>query len=91
MKTIQPSLQKHLRIPLSILLVTIGCGLLFAAPTPPQYTITDLPSLGINNRTWLAGYSNLAGDQSRHATLWRNGALTDLGTLGGPNSNSPGR
>src|SRR5215472_1292726 len=40
----------------------------------------------INDRIWLAGYSNLAGNQSRHAALWRQGALTDLGTLGGPNS-----
>jgi probable HAF family extracellular repeat protein len=59
-----------------------------------QYTITDLPSLGgtnsransINDRGWLAGYSNLAGNQTRHSALWRDGALTDLGTLGGPNS-----
>ena len=71
----------------------MSCGL-FAASQQPQYTITDLPSLGgtnsransINNRTWLAGYSNLAGDQTRHAALWRDKALTDLGTLGGPNS-----
>jgi probable HAF family extracellular repeat protein len=86
----------HLRLPqtaLSILLIAMSCGL-FAASQQPQYTITDLPSLGgtnsransINNRTWLAGYSNLAGDQTRHAALWRDKALTDLGTLGGPNS-----
>jgi probable HAF family extracellular repeat protein len=64
------------------------------AASQQRYTITDLPSLGgtnsransINNRGWLAGYSNLAGNQSRHAALWRDGALTDLGTLGGPNS-----
>src|SRR4029077_13590909 len=81
------------RTPLSILLIAVGCGL-FAA-SQQQYTITDLPSLGgtnsransVNNRGWLAGYSNLEGDQTRHAALWRDGALTDLGTLGGPNSN----
>lgn len=64
------------------------------AASQPRYTITDLPSLGgtnsransINNRGWLAGYSNLAGNTSRHAALWRDGTLTDLGTLGGPNS-----
>jgi probable HAF family extracellular repeat protein len=75
-----------------IFLMAICCRLLAA---PQQYTISDLPSLGgtnsrgnsINNRTWVAGYSNLAGDQARHATLWRNGSLLDLGTLGGPNSN----
>ena len=61
---------------------------------PVRYTVMQLPSLGgassagfsINDRGWVAGRSNLAGNQSRHATLWRNGALTDLGTLGGPNS-----
>jgi probable HAF family extracellular repeat protein len=72
--------------------MALCCGLL--AATSQQYTITDLPSLGgansransINNREWLAGYSNLPGNQSRHAALWRDGAITDLGTLGGPNS-----
>ena len=84
---------RPLRITLAILLIAIGCGLFAASQT--QYTITDLPSLGgtnsransTNNRRWLAGYSNLTGNQSRHAALWRDGALTDLGTLGGPNSN----
>jgi probable HAF family extracellular repeat protein len=95
MKTIQhhSTHLRQLRIPLSIFLIAAGCGL-FAA-SQPQYTITDLPSLGgtnsransINNRTWLAGYSNLSGNASRHAALWRGRALTDLGTLGGPNSN----
>ena len=59
-----------------------------------RYTLTVLNSLGgasslgasINNRGWVAGRSNLPGDQSRHATLWRGGVLTDLETLGGPNS-----
>src|SRR6266478_4643316 len=83
---------RPLRITLAISLIAIGCGLFAASQT--QYTITDLPSLGgtnsransINNRGWLAGYSNLAGNQSRHAALWRDDVLTDLGTLGGPNS-----
>jgi probable HAF family extracellular repeat protein len=56
--------------------------------------VTDLPSLGggvsrgnsINNQTWVAGYSNLPDNLSRHATLWRNDHIRDLGTLGGPNS-----
>jgi probable HAF family extracellular repeat protein len=59
-----------------------------------QYQVSNLPGLGgtnsagnsVNNQTWAAGYSRLTGDQTRHATLWRNGSLLDLGTLGGPNS-----
>jgi probable HAF family extracellular repeat protein len=63
-----------------------------AARTPTQYTITILPALGvssrgnaINERGWVAGFTNLS-DGTRHAALWRDGATTDLGTLGGPNS-----
>ena len=60
-----------------------------------QYQVVNLPSLGgarsignsINNRGWAAGYSNLPGNQSRHAILWRHGLAQDIGTLGGPNSN----
>jgi probable HAF family extracellular repeat protein len=59
------------------------------------YEITQLPSLGgtassgngINNQGWAVGSSNLPGDGSTHAALWQDGALIDLGTLGGPNSN----
>jgi probable HAF family extracellular repeat protein len=59
-----------------------------------SYSVTNLPSLGgsssagnsINDRGWVAGRSNLPGDRKRHATLWRDGSITDLGTLGGPNS-----
>src|SRR6266850_7626731 len=64
-----------------------------AAKARTQYQVSDLPGLGgtsnggnsINDQTWVAGYSRLP-DRNRHATLWRNGALTDLYTLGGPNS-----
>jgi probable HAF family extracellular repeat protein len=60
----------------------------------PRYTVTDLGTLGgtfvdawgLNNRSWVEGISNLAGDQTQHAFVWRNGVMTDLGTLGGPNS-----
>ena len=59
-----------------------------------QYRVSDLDSLGgtssggnsINDLNWVAGYSRLTDNQSRHAALWRNGVLSDLGTLGGPNS-----
>jgi probable HAF family extracellular repeat protein len=58
-----------------------------------QYQVSDLPGLGgtsnggnsINDQTWVAGYARLP-DRNRHATLWRNSSLTDLFTLGGPNS-----
>src|SRR5947209_10950536 len=65
-----------------------------ATKAKSQYQVSNLPDFGgtssggnsINDQTWVAGYSRLAGNQSRHATLWRNGSLLDLGTLGGPNS-----
>lgn len=77
---------------MALFFIALCCGLFAAAPQ--RYALTDLPSLGgtnsransINNRAWLAGYSNLPGNQSRHAAVWRDGAITDLGTLGGPNS-----
>lgn len=64
---------------------------------PVHYRVSSLDSLGgtsgagnsINDRSWVAGYSRLTGDQTRHATLWqkrRHHSLLDLGTLGGPNS-----
>lgn len=78
-----------------ILLAFGGAALVLADPPPRRYNVSSLSSLGgtnsrgnsINNRDWVAGYSNLPGNQSRHATLWRDGSILDLGTLGGPNSN----
>jgi probable HAF family extracellular repeat protein len=84
---------------LSLAFLTIG-GAHSAAAEPqgqkPVYEITLLSSLGgtssrgnsINELGWVSGFSNLPGDASRHATLWRNGTIVDLGTLGDPNSNS---
>lgn len=63
---------------------------------PAHYTVVDLGTLGgmlgssahsINNRAWIAGAANLAGDTVEHAALWRNGVVRDMGTLGGANSN----
>jgi uncharacterized membrane protein len=59
-----------------------------------RYQVTVLRSLGgasslgtsINDIGWVAGRSNLPGNLTRQATLWRDGVLTELGTLGGPNS-----
>jgi len=64
-----------------------------AAKARTQYQVSDLPGLGgtsnggnsINDQTWVAGYTRLP-NRDRHAALWRNSSLTDLFTLGGPNS-----
>jgi probable HAF family extracellular repeat protein len=77
-------------------LFTLCCGLALAQNTAAQqYQVTYLDDLGgssrgssINNRGWVAGFSLLTGNQSRHATLWRDGTILDLGTLGGSDKNS---
>ena len=59
-----------------------------------RYTVTDLGTLGgtlgaaqgINDRGWVVGFATLPGDQIQHSFLWIDGVMTDLGTLGGPNS-----
>jgi probable HAF family extracellular repeat protein len=59
------------------------------------YRVVDFGSLGgtsgagnsINNARLVSGFSNLPGDETRHAAAWLYGLPFDLGTLGGPNSN----
>jgi probable HAF family extracellular repeat protein len=68
----------------------------FAQPAKAQqYQLTFLDDLGgnsrgnsINNRGWIAGFSLLSGSPKRHATLWRDGSILDLGTLGSTDKNS---
>jgi probable HAF family extracellular repeat protein len=63
---------------------------------PRAYVVENLDALGgsrsignsINDRGWIAGFSNLPGDQISHAALWIDDELFDLGTLGGPGTSS---
>src|SRR2546429_9594713 len=56
---------------------------LYQVSTLPDFGGTSSGGKSINDQSWVAGYSRLP-DRNRHATLWRNGGLSDLGTLGGP-------
>lgn len=85
----------------STLLVALAITIRLAAQerheqskTQLLYIVKDLGTLGgsgsvaegISDRSWVVGSANLAGDQTDHAYLWRDGVMTDLGTLGGLNS-----
>src|ERR1700694_2098785 len=85
------------------LLVTLAVPVRLAAQEQqnkklPRYSITVLGTLGgafgeawgANNKGSMAGHSTLPGDQTYHAFFWQKGVITDLGTLGGPNSNNSG-
>jgi len=69
-------------------LPTLQCPISFAC----QNATFDLSNAaGINDRGWIVGDANVPGstnaaNATEHATLWRGGQITDLGTLGGPNS-----
>jgi probable HAF family extracellular repeat protein len=93
-------LRKAICMRLIISIAACGSGMALApafAEDLPQYNVSSLGTLGgassagnsLNNRGLVAGYSNLPDNMSRHAIVWRHDpshTLTDLGTLGGPNS-----
>lgn len=64
--------------------------------TQTAYKIIPLPTLGgvtgagngINDRGWITGSANQAGDTVSHAAVWVGSQITDLGALGGPSFNS---
>jgi probable HAF family extracellular repeat protein len=84
------------------LLAALAIPASLAAQAQPQkapkarYTVKDLGTLGgtfalaggISNTGWVEGFSTLPGDIDVHEFLWHKGVMTDLGTLGGANSQS---
>jgi probable HAF family extracellular repeat protein len=65
---------------------------------PPHYAVINLGTLGgsgsngyggVTNNGWVSGDSFLSGDATEHAFVWRDGVITDLGTVGGANSSTP--
>jgi probable HAF family extracellular repeat protein len=90
--TNQTTFRKYCKFSFGLATLVLVC--LGTAVAQTTYTVTDLGTLGgtlsiaysVNNKGWLEGFSTLPGDTAVHAFLWRNGVMTDLGTLGGPNS-----
>ena len=64
---------------------------LVVAPLLAQSSFIDIGTLGpgssflwaVNNQNDAVGWSEIAGSDSEHAILWRDGALIDLGVLPG--------
>jgi probable HAF family extracellular repeat protein len=93
MKTLQITITALLAIPLAL---GLPLDVLHAAP---QYSITDLGTLGgaysnsaaLNEAGQVAGYSHLPANAALHPFIWQEGAaLQDLGTLGGTHALASG-
>jgi probable HAF family extracellular repeat protein len=76
-------------ITLTILFGVLVVPARLAAQKQIRYAVTDLGTLGgtfsrangINDNGSVVGLATLTGDTALHAFLWRNGTMTDLGTL----------
>jgi probable HAF family extracellular repeat protein len=95
--TSTPLIRNTLPIRLLLLLVTLFVSYGAFAQIPldqRQYHIVKLQGnggtssagSGINNRGWITGFSNDAGDATMQAVIWDRDSIKPLGTLGGPNS-----
>src|SRR5207245_298594 len=77
--------------------ITLFAVQLAAQQKAASYTVTDLGTLGgtfsgaggVDNKGQVVGFSTLLGDMQVHVFLWRSSVMTDLRTLGGPNSVAP--
>jgi len=77
---------------------TPGYAVTILSTLSPNPSLSSLSNgAGINDRGWIVGDANYPGtwqlgdtkygpNTTEHATVWRHGQITDLGTLGGPNS-----